>query len=77
MALLKYDSTQGTTNLARIDRAISGPCVDVLRDVLTKEITPPDLKKELKKYPNKYRINQYQTQVVITGDYLKFDIPLF
>lgn len=76
MALSKYDSTRGTTNLARIARAILGPCVDVLRDVLTKEITPPDLKKELKKYPDKYRISKYQKQVVNNGDYSKFDISL-
>lgn len=76
MALSKYDSTRGTTNLARIARAILGPCVDVLRDVLTKEITQPDLKKELNKYPNKYRISHHQKQVVSSGDYSNFDISL-
>uniref|UniRef100_K1QSE0 DZIP3-like HEPN domain-containing protein n=1 Tax=Magallana gigas TaxID=29159 RepID=K1QSE0_MAGGI len=76
MALSKYDSTRETTNLARIARAILGPCVDVLRDILTKEITPPELKKELNKYPNKYRISQHQKQVVKNGDYSKFDISL-
>lgn len=76
MALSKYDSTRETTNLARIARAILGPCVDVLRDVLTKEITPQDLKKEINKYPDKYRISKHQKQVVNNGDYSKFDISL-
>uniref|UniRef100_K1QTQ8 Ankyrin-1 n=1 Tax=Magallana gigas TaxID=29159 RepID=K1QTQ8_MAGGI len=76
MALSKYDSTRETTNLARIARAIFGPCTDVLHDILRKEITPQDLKKELKKYPDKYRISQHQKQVVNNGDYSKFDISL-
>lgn len=76
MALSVYDSTQGTTHLARIVRAIFGPCTDVLRNVLKKEISPPDLKKELTKNPNKYQINENQKLLVKKGDYSKFDITL-
>lgn len=77
MALSKYDSTRETTNLARIARAILGPCVDVLRDVLTKEITPQDLKKEINKYPDKYRISKHQKQVVKNGDYSNLTFHCF
>lgn len=43
MSLSKYESTQETTNFARVARIILGPCTDVLRAVLAKEITPLNL----------------------------------
>lgn len=79
MALSKYESTRETTNFARIARAILGPCADVLRDVLTKEISPPELKRELHKYLLNCKtppISQKQKQLVNNGDYSKFDISL-
>lgn len=79
MALSKYDSTPETTNFARIARAILGPCADVLRDVLTKEISPPDLKRKLQKYLlicKKPQISQTQITLVNNEDYSEFDISL-
>lgn len=79
MVLSKYDSTRETTNFARIARAILGPCADVLRDVLTKEISPSDLKRELNKYLlicKKPLISKEQIHLVNNGDYSKFDISL-
>ncbi|XP_065924577.1 uncharacterized protein [Magallana gigas] len=79
MALSKYESTRETTNFARIARAILGPCADVLRDVLTKEISPPELKRELHKHLLNCKtppISQKQKQLVNNGDYSKFDISL-
>lgn len=50
MASAKYSSTRRTTNLARVARMVIGPCSEVLRSVLMKKISPPDLKKELDKF---------------------------
>ncbi|XP_062582013.1 uncharacterized protein LOC134243795 [Saccostrea cucullata] len=45
MSLSKYTSTTETTNLARVARLLLGPCTDVLRDILKKEIPPSTLSK--------------------------------
>lgn len=50
MATGKYSSTRQTTNLARVARMVVGPCSEVLRAVLMKRISPPDLKKKLDQF---------------------------
>lgn len=77
--LKKYDTTQETTNLARIARIIFGPCTDVLRTVLKNEISPSDLQKKVKvhiTYKKKPSISPPQRQLIDGGDYSKFDISL-
>lgn len=82
MALSKYDSTRETTNIARIARIILGPCTDVLRDVLRKEITPSVLPRKLQTFlsnlpkTKKPPISRDQERIVYGGDYSKFDITL-
>ncbi|XP_052680244.1 uncharacterized protein LOC128161019 [Crassostrea angulata] len=79
MSLSKYESTTGTTHLARLARAILGPCMDVLRDVLAKEISPPDLEKKVKTYvPQKGKpsISEKQKRIVYGKDYTVFDVTL-
>lgn len=78
MALSKYDSTKETTNLARVARAILGPCTDLLRDILLKNVKPKDLPWKvdifLKKYPK--RLNRIQREVINRKNYKEFDISL-
>lgn len=50
MSLSKYISTRETTNLARVAKIILGPCADVLRAVLAKEITPQALSHNVKTF---------------------------
>lgn len=81
MALSKYQSTQETTNFARIVRIIFGPCTDVLRDVLRKEIAPSTLSHKLKTFNVRHRkplLNSSQEQLVYgdRGDYSDFNITL-
>ncbi|XP_065938642.1 uncharacterized protein [Magallana gigas] len=79
MSLSKYESTTGTTHLARIARAILGPCIDVLRDVLANEISPPDLEKKVKTYvPQKGKpsISEKQKRIVYGKNYSAFDVTL-
>uniref|UniRef100_A0A8W8LDC3 DZIP3-like HEPN domain-containing protein n=1 Tax=Magallana gigas TaxID=29159 RepID=A0A8W8LDC3_MAGGI len=79
MSLSKYESTRGTTHLARIARAILGPCIDVLREVLSKEISPPDLEKKVKTYilqNGKPSISEQQKRLVYGKNYSVFDITL-
>lgn len=82
MACSKYQSTQETTNLARIVRIILGPCTDVLRDVLAKEIHPSALSHDFKSFvahSSKYRklpFSKAQERLVSNGDYSNFDISL-
>ncbi|XP_061190231.1 uncharacterized protein LOC133198101 [Saccostrea echinata] len=90
MSLSKYSSTAETTNLARLARLILGPCTDVLREVLKKEILPLDLSKEFKKWINdpantKQRspFNNQRTDLIFPlptkhygGNYSDFDIGL-
>lgn len=82
MSLSKYVSTRETTNFARLAMIIFGPCTDVLRDVLMKEIKPADLPNEVKlfisKHPkNKKLFNKQQKQQLLEPcDYSTFDITL-
>lgn len=82
MILSKYVSTRETTNFARLAMIIFGPCTDVLRDVLMKEIKPADLTNKVKLFISNYPknkkppINTQQEQLVYAGDYSKFDITL-
>lgn len=82
MALSKYDSTRETTNLARIARIILGPCTDVLRAVLTKEMLPAALSHNVKTFLSNLPklknppINKTQEQLVHGGNYSNFDITL-
>lgn len=80
MAQSKYASSRETTNLARVARIVCGPCTDVLRSVLKKEVKPIELIKKLKrflcKHPMQNEINQYQKNHVNGGDYDTFDITL-
>lgn len=82
MALLKYKSTRETTNLARVARTILGPCTDVLRDVLAKEVPQLTLSQKVKTYlarlPNhkKCPITKHQQNIIDSGDYKDFDITL-
>eukprot|EP00105_Crassostrea_gigas_P045196 XP_019929344.1 PREDICTED: uncharacterized protein LOC105344498 isoform X7 [Crassostrea gigas] len=79
MSLSKYKSNRGTTHFARIARAILGPCMDVLREVLAKEISPPDLEKKVKDYISQNRkppISEKQKQLVYSKKYSDFDITL-
>lgn len=82
MALSKYDSTRETTNYARIDRMIKGPCTDVLRDVLRKKIIPSSLLHNFKTFianqskGKKTLFNQQQQQLIFSGNYSNFDITL-
>lgn len=81
MSLSKYNPTKETNNYDRIAKIISGPCTDVLRNVLMNEITPTNLIKQIKNYiakKKKPQINQ-RTQKLIygnRGNYFEFDIPL-
>lgn len=82
MACSKYQSTQETTNLARIVRIILGPCTDVLRDVLAKEIHPSALSHKFRSFDarsNIFRMLSYskaQKCCVPNEDYSNFDITL-
>lgn len=80
MALSKYESIRETTNFARIARIILGPCADVLRDVLKKELLPSALSQNFKTFianrPKKNPINQKQQQLINIGTYSDFDITL-
>lgn len=82
MAQSKYASTQETTNLARVARVILGPCTDILRAVLQKEISPSDLSNKLKTYlakppkGEKTRITKTQKTIILNENYSEFDITL-
>lgn len=84
MALSKYDSTRETTNIARIVRIILGPCTDVLRAILNKEITPSVLPQKLRTFlgnlqkTKKPPISRDQESIVYNngGNYSTFDITL-
>lgn len=53
MTLSKYESTRGTTNLARIARVILSPCRDILQNVLEQQIIPTDFRKKFQKFREK------------------------
>lgn len=77
-SISKYDLTQGT-HFARIARAILFPCTDVLREVLTKEISPLDLEKKVRIYMLQNRtpyISERQKKLVYSKNYSFFDVTL-
>lgn len=82
MSQSKYLSTSDTTNFARVARLLLGPCTDVLRAVLMKEISPLDLESKVRLFVvnqqknNKSKITKTQEQLVYGRDYSKFDISL-
>ncbi|XP_062591547.1 uncharacterized protein LOC134253042, partial [Saccostrea cucullata] len=90
MSLSKYTSTPETTNTARLARLILGPCTDVLREILKKEIPPSDLSKKVKEWTddlkkNKKRnpFNPSQNDIIFPtptnqykGDYSDLDISI-
>lgn len=82
MYLSKYASTQKTTNLARVARMILGPCTDVLRAVLTNEISPSALSQNVKTFianhpkHKKCFINTEQEKLIHGKTYDDFDITL-
>lgn len=82
LTLPNYDSTRETTNLARAARIVLGPCTDILRAVLMKEVLPSILIQKVKTYlanipkHKKPPINQKQEQLVYGGNYTEFDITL-
>lgn len=82
MAQSKYLSTRETTNLARLSRIVLGPCTDVLRAILGKEIPQSSLSQTVKtflaKAPNKKTtlITKEQESLINTGNYSDFDISL-
>lgn len=55
MALSKQ-STQETTNLARIAEIILSPCTDVLRDVLTKQMRHFKVEKQFESFLNRSQV---------------------
>lgn len=83
MALSKYDSTRETTNLARTARIVLGPCTDVVRDVLRKEITPSALSQKLQTFlvnlpkNKKPPISKAQERYAYGGSHSEFDISCF
>nr|XP_034320591.1 uncharacterized protein LOC105346777 isoform X2 [Crassostrea gigas] len=79
MSNSKFKLTGENTNLARVAQMILGPCTNVLRDVLGKEISPSNLETKVKAYIAKTKkplINQHQETLVYSKDYLKFDVTL-
>lgn len=67
MMLSKHASTRETTNFARLAWIILGPCADVLRDILKKEIHPLILSNYVKKKKD---------QLTNSGDISGLDISL-
>lgn len=82
MATSNYDSTSETTNLARIARIILGPCTDVLRAVLKKEMPPATLSQNLKTFlanlprHKKPPLSKTQEHIVYGGNFSHFDTTL-
>lgn len=82
MAQSKYCSTRETTNLARLSRIILGPCTDVLRAILRKEIPPSSLPQKVKTYlakapqPKNTLITKEQESLINKENYSDFDISL-
>lgn len=81
MAQSQYDSTEETTNLARVARIILGPCADVLRTILKiyfRQNLQVAVDNFLSRYPKHLDppINSYQRNIIKGGDYDTFDISL-
>lgn len=82
MALSKSESNKEVSNLACIARILLGPCTDILRDVLTNQITLSDLKEKFQYFINKPYITDERLLSLgcliyqFDGNYSDFDIPL-
>lgn len=83
MALSKSESNKEVSNLACIARILLGPCTDILRDVLTHQITLSDLKIKLLEYyfDKAYRLKECFLSLhcliyEYNGQYSDLDIPL-
>lgn len=82
MAQSKYLSTRETTILARLSRIVFGPCTDVLRAIVGKEIPPSSLSQKVKtflaKAPKQKNtlITKEQESLINKGNYSNFDISL-
>lgn len=88
MSLSKHESS--SSNTARICLVILGPCADLLRDILRKEISPKNLSYEVntklhtrKHTKKKYPLSMCQENIIFpglnksyNGDYSDFDISL-
>lgn len=73
-----YESTSGTTKLARVARMILGPCTGVLCALLKKEVSPSKIRTFIANYPKDRScpINKEQETLVRGGNYSEFDITL-
>lgn len=78
MALSKYESTRDTTNLARIARIILCPCTDLLQNVLTKQITPSELKRKSEILMVASKAYTYEEELIrdFSSNYSKLSIPM-
>lgn len=79
MSNSKFKLTEENTNLARVAQMILGPCINVLRDVLWKEISPSNLETKVRAYIAKTKkplINPHQETLVYGKDYSNFDVTL-
>lgn len=77
----KYESTRKTTNRARLERIIVGPCRDVLCALLRKEIDPSDLLLHVNNFignlnRKKSPFTSEQECLIQGGNYSDFDITL-
>lgn len=76
MALSKQEST---INLARFYEIIQGPCTDVLRHVLTKQITILKINEEFRSFLKKVHVCVHVDDVckyIETKDFSNFNIPM-
>lgn len=76
-----YESTRETTNRARLERIIFGPCRDILCDLLRKEINPSDLPLHVNNFirnlkRKKSPFTSEQESLIQGGNYKDFDITL-
>lgn len=77
----KYKSTRKTTNRARLERIIFGPCRDILCDLLIKEINPSNLLLRVNNFirnltTKKSPFTKEQDILIQSGNYKDFDITL-
>lgn len=80
-ATSNYKSTGETTNHSRIERILGGPCTGAMQDVLSKEISPLNLLKEVEDHIKKYNLqgkktayNDIENKLNIKMNYSEFDI---
>lgn len=76
-----YESTRKTTNRARLERIIFGPCRDVLCALLRKKIDPSDLSHRVNNFignlkRKKSPFTSEQENLIQGGNYTEFDITL-